>query len=499
MAGALSAFAFAPDRFWPLAFAGIAVLVWAVEWPERNRQAFANAFMFGAGLYVVGVNWIYISLHHYGGMSLAMAVAANLLANLWMALWLAAAAFVGRLAGRLTSRRFPRLLVIAVLWALLENAARAELPLGVPWLSFGQTQAPDGLLAAYLPVFGAHGTSVAIAVMAACAVGILYAFVEMRRLPASGRGAAWKNACVPAGVLLAYLAGVPAAGLVPQTKPGGDPIGVSLLQGNVPQEHKWVAANRAAIMSKYERLAGQAQGRLVVMPETALPVVWQDMDEETVQRYRANGATRDGAVIVGVFELNRELRGLHNSAVALGAFENVFHRKVHLAPFGEYIPFGSLFTWVADLLAIPHSRLAAGDREGVLDLPLGKVLVAICYEDAFPRKFVKAAAEAGFMVNMTNAAWFRDSRMLGQHLQISQARALESGREMVRSTNTGMTAHIDHKGRLLALLPPHEEGILEAQATARIGKTPYVEYGSALLAVLVAATLAIAWVFSPRK
>lgn len=478
----LAVFAFAPERLWPLAFPAVALLLHAVDRPRRSRRAFLNAFLFGCGLYTLGVGWMYVSLNRYGGMSPPLAGIATLIVCLWMAGGLGLAALVGRWASRRIADRFLRLLVLAAVWSLLETVARAALPLGFPWISLGHAQAPDGPLAGYVPLVGAQGVSVLVAMLAAALAAPFG--------PTGKEGS--RPWLAPAAVALACLAGGLAAGQMEHTAPAGGPISVSLLQGNIPQDHKWVAANREPIVAAYDELVGRAEGRLVVMPETALPVIWEDVGGELLDRWRARGARDDGAVIAGALELNDSRTGLHNSAIALGAFEDRIYRKVELAPFGEFVPFGFILAAAARLLDIPYSELVPGDGEAIMELPFGEVIVAICYEDAFPGVFAGPASRSAFLVNMTNAAWFGETRMREQHLQISQARSLETGREMVRSTNTGLTAHVGHRGEVLALLPRDAEGILEAGVTPREGATPFVRMGFLLLALGVAAVLAAA-------
>lgn len=485
-------------------FVTVAVLVDSIDRPARARTAFLSAFAFGLGLYLAGVWWIQISLERYGGLAAPLAWLAVLLVCAWLAAGLGLAGLVAHVATRRMPPGFVRLALAAVVWSVLETHVRGRFTLGFPWLTIGNTQVPDGWLAGHVPLVGAQGTSVLVALAAAALVALCR---ETARIARAAGGPAVPAGRVRAGTgaLAAPVAVVTLLVVIGQLQPWGGstaakgpPIPVSLLQGNVPQELKWVAQNRAGIVSRYLAMVDRTQGRLVVLPETALPVAWEDVPPGLATRLRSVGAARDGAVLVGVFASGPG-GGFQNSVAALGEFPDAIHPKVRLAPFGEFVPLGFLFARIARALDIPHSDLEPGKERSAVELPVGRALVAICYEDTFPGEFSGLAAGTDFLVNVTNGAWFGRSRMLGQHLQISQARALETGREMVRATNTGMTAHIGHDGRVLAALPWHEEGILEVEVVPRTGATPFVRRGLLNLAALVAAILALAWVLRPCR
>ena len=173
----------------------------------------------------------------------------------------------------------------------------------------------------------------------------------------------------------------------------------------------------------------------------------------------------------------------YNSVISLGASPTQRYDKIHLVPFGEFIPPG--FAWVLSILKIPLSDFSRGSSaQAPLALAGQKIAVDICYEDAFGEEIIRVLPEATLLVNVSNVAWFGDSLAPHQHLQISQMRALETGRAMLRATNTGMTAIIDHRGRVSAVLPAFTQGALEGSAQGRTGATPYVRWGNAPLLVL---------------
>jgi len=183
----------------------------------------------------------------------------------------------------------------------------------------------------------------------------------------------------------------------------------------------------------------------------------------------------------------RDARGrIHNAVASLGASPSQSYAKRHLVPFGEYSP--PLFGWFYALADIPMSDQTPGAADQPpLVLAGRRVAVNICYEDVFGRELLYALPEAGLMLNVSNLAWYGDSLAQPQHLQIARVRALETGRPMLRATNTGMTAVVRPDGRVEAVLPPFERGILRAEVRAHAGLTPYARWGdgAALLRDLV--------------
>ena len=183
----------------------------------------------------------------------------------------------------------------------------------------------------------------------------------------------------------------------------------------------------------------------------------------------------------------------YNAVVSLGASPPQAYRKVHLVPFGEFIP--PAFGWVLNILHIP---LADFDRGPIDQQPLAlngglRVAVNICYEDAFGNEIIRQLPRANLLVNASNVAWFGDSLAPEQHAQISRMRAMETGRYMLRATNTGVTAIIDQHGTIVAQLPHFTEAILRGTAQPFTGATPFVLIGdgpSILLCLVMIATAA---------
>jgi apolipoprotein N-acyltransferase len=348
---------------------------------------------------------------------------------------------------------------------------------GFPWLTFGASQAPASPLAGFAPVIGSYGVSLAVAAAGALAV---IAFTSRARKPV---------------VALVAFAGLFALGGLARhaqwTDPAGAPVRVALLQGNIPQQLKWREEVRTQTLLDYRRMIFDAQARVVVVPETALPAFLDQLPPDYVASLRDHARAEGKDILLGTVE--REFRGrefdYYNSLVRLTGEGVQSYRKRHLVPFGEFIPPG--FKWVLAILQIPLSDFNRGaPGQPPLAASGTSFGVAICYEDIFGAEMIDQLPAAQVLLNVSNLAWFGDSLAPEQHLQESQMRALETGRWMVRSTNTGATAAIDETGRVVERLPNFTRGTLVASVVPRKGSTPYSRTGDFPAIALAAAVLA---------
>jgi apolipoprotein N-acyltransferase len=485
-AGAACVFGFAPFYAWPVPIVGLAALFLVWRHAGSPRQAALSGFAFGLGFFLAGVSWVFVSLHRFGGMPAILAALATFLFCAYLAAFPAAAGYI---AAALTRRDSARRLVLCVAAFVATEWLRGWLFTGFPWLTFGTSQVPDGPLAGYAPYGGAYGTSLATCAAAALLVAAMLRPMT-RRLRAAAIGAL--VALFAAGLLLRQ---------VEWTEPAAPAIDVALLQGNVPQDLKWRDDVRERTLDEYRRMIEAAKARVVIVPETALPAFLDQLPREYVQGLRERARAANKEILLGTVE--RQFRGgdfdYYNSLVTLGGAPEQSYRKRHLVPFGEYIPAG--FHWVLAVLHIPLSDFARGAPVQAplvaAGVPFG---VAICYEDVFGGEVAAWLPGAQVLVNVSNDAWFGDSFAADQHLQASQMRALETGRWMVRATNTGASAAIDEHGRVVARLAAFVSGTLVVPVVPRSGMTPYAAAGDAPALLLAAAFAAAAlWRRRPHR
>ena len=488
-AGAATVFGFAPFGLSALPVVTLSLLVGLWQSAPSARAAGAIGFAFGLGLFGAGASWVYIALNTFGGMPVPLAAVATAGFCAYLALYPAAA---GWLAAKWTTRgTWPRALAAAAVWTLAEWA-RSVVFTGFPWLSLGYASLPGALpnpLAGYAPVGGVFLVTLASALVASALSLMVDAIAAAARA----------RAAILAGAIAVVVAGGTVLARIDWTSPAGAPVAVSLVQGNVTQELKFDPLFRQTTFDLYTRLVTDSRGRLVVLPESAFPVFADEVPEAVMQRVARTVSARGGDALIGMFTIEPPLAPggdlrYYNSVVSVGAAPPQLYRKRHLVPFGETIPLEPVVGWfLRKVLAIPLASQTRGDPDPpAFDAAGERVAVNICYEDAFGADIRPQARGATLLVNVTNDAWYGRSLAAEQHNQISAMRALETGRPLLRATNTGITSAIGHDGREIARLPWFTAGILEVEIAGRRGVTPYVVRGEAPAGALAIALLVVA-------
>ena len=468
--GALQTLSFIYTAAWPLQLAAVGWLAWRVSLAPPRRAA-ALGWAFGTAWLGAGTWWLFVSLHRYGGLPAGLTVAAVAGLSAFLSLYLGAA--MAAFARLRHGRSVADAMLFAALW-LLAELARGVIFTGFPWLASGYAHI-DSPLGGFAPWVGVYGIG---AIGAALAAWLAFSVAEPP--PRARRGL---RALVGAVVVLGTgaLAGWPSFSV-----PNGR-LTVTLLQGNVPQDEKFAAAHLPATLGWARDQLLAAQGDLVVAPETVIPLLPRELDPaywEPLLRHFQSGRQ---AAIVGL-PLGDDELGYTNSAAGIGAatrdLPGGFYRydKHHLVPFGEFIPLG--FRWFTRLMNIPLGDFNRGPvAQPSFAVGAQRVAPNICYEDLFGEelaaRFIDAATAPTLFANLSNIAWFGDTIAVDQHLQISRMRTLEFQLPMVRATNTGATAVIDHRGVVTAALAPHTQGVIEAVVEGRRGSTPFARWAGA--------------------
>ena len=483
--GALTVLGYAPFYFYFLPPLTLAWLFHLWLHAGSRRASSLIGFAFGLGLFGAGVSWVYVSMHDFGMLPLPLATLATLLFIAFFALYpalvgYAQAWFKGGAPSRL-------LLILPASFALIEWV-RGWLFTGFPWLTVGYSQAPSSPLAGYAPLLGVYGVSLLLALSAGLCALIYHAWRGKRRQAGF--------ALITLLVLWGAGAGLKA---IAWTQPVGSPVTVSLLQGNIEQDMKWREDRLMSTLITYRDLVLSSPSRLVILPETAVPLFYDQVPPAYLENLARHVRDKGGDLIVGLPERDIERRAYYNSVLSVGSAPSQVYRKQHLVPFGEFVPLKPIFGWFIDMMQIPLTDFARGSP---LQRPLAvagqKVAMNICYEDVFGEEIIRQLPEATLLANVSNDAWFGDSIAPRQHLQISQMRALETGRYMLRATNTGMTAIVDEKGRIAAQAPAFHEAALHGTAQGMMGSTPFVRWGNSLFLALAALAGGVALGISRR-
>ena len=502
--GALTVAGFAPFSLFPVPVLTLAVLLRLWQRAATRGAAAVIGFAYGLGLFLAGASWVYVSLHDFGAMPAPLAALATLLFCAVLAVFPALVGYFTLAMPMASGIRF--VLFVSAAWTLAEWT-RGWIFTGFPWLALGYSQVPTSPLAGYAPVLGVYGVTLMTVMTSGLLVvlwqryranderGTMNAEREARESPSTWGFIIHRSSFI---VLAIWLGGF---GLkqVEWTQPVGAPVSVSLLQGNVPQDLKWRPDRIRNTLDSYRRLAETSTSRLIILPETALPLFLDDVPHEYLSDLAAHARKNGGDILIGVPE-RRPNGEYYNSVLSFGAALTQIYHKSHLVPFGEFIPLRPVLGWIVSVLSIPLQDFSRGaEAQQPLAVAGQRVAVNICYEDAFGEEIIRQLPAATLLVNVSNVAWFGRSFAPQQHLQISQARALETGRYMLRATNTGVTAVINPRGRVEKSAPEFTRAIVTHDVPGFQGATPYVRWGNYGVLFIIAMSIGIAACVGARR
>lgn len=482
LSGAVFSFALAPYYYWWLALLSPALL-YACLRKRSARQAFGIGWAYGFGLWFVGAFWLYTSIHVYGDTGAALSVVMIAIMALAMGLFTAVQTWLYR-------RFFPETpLTFAPLWIIFEWA-KTWVFTGFPWLFAGYAFT-ERYLDSYAPLFGVFGVSFAVILLACALVEIL------------NKKAFW---IVPAAILLLGAWG--AAQLTFVQPKAEKPLSVSLIQGNIPQDLKWLTEYQIKTLMIYAELSRTEWGRdLIVWPESSIPLFQSDI-EPFLDAMKAQAEKTGTAWVTGIpywDQAESKIQGqpmYYNSIMALGDESEGLYKKQRLVPFGEYIPLSGMLSWV--LPALQNDPSVSGFSRGASDqkpllIKKHDLGSAICYEVAYPNLTRRNARQSDFLVTVSNDAWFTGTAGPWQHLQMVQMRAKENGRWFIRATNTGVTAFIDHNGHIVKQAPIDRKAVLRGELPAMQGETLYMRLSDWPVLGFSALLLLLGWFYRPRK
>ncbi len=469
LAGAMAVVAFAPlSQAWLMP---ISLWVLFQSWHSASnvRQTLLPSFVWGLGYFAANAGWIYISLHTHGNMPAIVAGAAVLVFASYLALF---PMLAGGLSWKLPCPTKWRFTLLAPTLFILTEWLRGWLFTGFPWASIGSSQI-DWLGGLY-PLIGTYGVGWLLALCVSV-------FLLDKRFAL--------------GLAFAVLSTSQLLSQINWTKPIGEPVKVSILQGDIQQSMKWNAEFYMQSLQNYLKLAQAAKGQLILMPETAIPSFLNDIPDWYLTELRETVHAKSATLLFGVATHGENPEDFYNSVINLAEPERNAYAKSHLVPFGEYIPLPWLFGGIYEMLDMPMNGLK---RAPLLQAPFeiagGKIAANVCYEDVFGDEIRINAANATLLANFTNMAWFDGSWAAEQHAEMARARALENGRYLIRATNTGKTAIINPQGKIIASLAAETTGVLEGEVRHMQGSTPYQWAGDKpVLGFLISLLALAAW------
>lgn len=485
---------FSGKAHWMVQIAALAAFFLVLDGSKTLKAAVARSWWFATCWLASIFWWLFISMHVYGGLHSVLSILAIAALASALALYYALAGAIYwkfRVRGYLGSA-----LMFAALWTLAE-LARGVFFTGFPWGAIGYTQidGPLAWLARYVGVYGIGYAAAFLSVLVAFSAISIIAFIfgrllSVARLPLSSMRVASAFMWLGAAALILHF------GHSWQSKQfaledaqlqthGNAPISLALLQGNIPQDEKFVPGEGIEMSLRWygEQFRTQ-KAELVIAPETAIPLLKKDLMPGYWEYVTESFHNGQQALLTGI-PLGSFAQGYTNSVEGVKANENYTYNKSHLVPFGEFIPKG--FHWFTEMMNIPLGDFNRGElNQPSFEWRGERFAPNICYEDLFgeelAKRFLDPQTAPTVFVNFSNIGWFGDGVATHQHLNISRMRTLELERPMVRATNTGATAVIDHRATVLAIAPYAQRMVLNAtvQGIGQHGDklTPYAQWAS---------------------
>jgi apolipoprotein N-acyltransferase len=463
LSGLIFPFAIAPFFIWPIAILSLMGLLFCLH-NSSVKEVAIRTWLFGFGKFSVGVSWIYVSIHDHGGTPAVLAI---LMVGLFAAFLATFPALFmvlfQRFYNQADNKPIISILAFAALWFIYEWF-RSGFLTGFPWLFAGDAQLYTWLNG-WAPILSVYGLSFFTALTAAA----IYYGLRNKKTGYLAFLIVW-----PIGFLLQNVS---------WTQVTND-LTVSAVQGNIAQEIKWLPEQRMPTVNAYlEETRQHWDSDLVLWPETAVTAL-KDQFQSHLDTINQEAIDNKTALITGIpFRYTQGLfRGeFHNSILAIGMGEGLYHKQ-KLVPFGEYIPLERVMRGLLPFFDLPMSSFKQGDKkQDLLKIEKNEQLFLIapfiCYEIAYPEFVANMAEDSDLLITISNDAWFGDSLGPKQHMAIAQMRALETQRYLLRSTNTGITALVNHKGEILKQLPTNQRATLTALAQTRQGSTPFMLLG----------------------
>ena len=468
--GLLIALSFPTPGFSFLAWIALIPMLVALE-GSSPHTAFRVGFTCGVTSYALILYWLNIVFTQYGHLPWSVSVPVYLMLVFWLAMFYGFSTAVGRLG---ESVGIKAAFTLPVAWVAFDFI-RSFLFSGFAWAMLGHSQYKTLPLIQIADLAGVYGITMLI---------VLANVVLYRALRAvSGAGVPYpvKSALILSVLFISTLF----YGFSRLNEPDSSqkPLRVALIQGNIPQDVKWSPEFREKTLAIYERLTREAAKGgvdLVVWPESAVPFFFQD-DAFQAERVRGLARELNAHILLGspAHELRNRRTTFLNSAFMLSPTGETTGRadKLHLVPFGEYVPLGNVLTFI-NKIVVGIGDFAPGEKAVALDAGGVKIGVQVCYEVIFPelaREYVKAGAR--ILVAITNDAWFGRSSAPYQHLSIAVFRAVETRNPMIRAANTGITAIIDQNGHIRSMTGIFVEGFRTGEVKPGSGESLYLRIG----------------------
>jgi len=459
VSGTLITLTFAPFNYWILTFTAITIFYINI-YQLSPLKAFCNGFLFGFGLFITAVSWVYVSIHVYGAAPVWLAGLITIFFCVGLSLILAIQSFIW-IKWLKGNNLLLNAITFSAIWVVVELIRRYLLG-GFPWAYVGYGQI-NSHLSAIAPIGGVYLVSF-ISVLISTSIASFVFKPKLKQILILGSLILSTNLICLA--LLKY----------DWTEAHGKLLTATLIQGNVEQKMKWDEEYFNYQLKLHKDMVLSAKpSDIIVLSENAIPLLLEH-SHNYLNKITSNLPNTTLITGIPLRRINKQNKSNYYNALYLQNTTNTgIYLKQQLVPFGEYVPMQDLLRGLINFFDLPMSDFAAGEaNQPHLTTHSNNIAAFICYEAAYPDLVTQLAKNSNLLLTVSNDTWFGSSIGPKQHLQIAQMRALENERPLLRATNNGVTAFIDHKGKIYQIAPQFVQTTLYGQIQPRIGNTPYM-------------------------
>ena len=465
--GLLFPLGFAPFDFWPLTILSLSIILYLINKVEVNK-IFLIGILYGIGMWGLGISWVYVSIHYHGNQGIISSIIITSAFILFLSLYIGLAFLLFKKL-KTNNTYIDYLLVFPVIWVSVE-IIRSYLFTGFPWLIVGTTFAGTSL-GGWIPILGSYGVSILTLIISGSLI-LIFLKKEINWFSTS--------------IIIVILVSSFVLNKISWTKEISE-IKVSIHQPNLTLEEKWSYEGFRHTMAMINTsVSNSKEGEFLFFPETAIIFDKQEL-EPWLTDIEDKAKIKNISLVTGIVArdpTNPDLIERYNRIQGFGAIKG-FYDKVHLVPFGEYIPFRYYLGKVFDILGINLINTLPGENYIPLKSDNISISASICYEIAFSELVRKTAKYSNLLVTISNDTWFGDSIGPEQHLEIAQSRAQEHQKSLIRATNSGISAIINKNGQIVKRQGFFEDKKLNDKVKIFEGITPFTLFGNYIVYVYI--------------
>ena len=459
--GLLFPLGFAPFNIWPFTILSLSLILYLIN-KTSIKGAFLVGWIYGIGLWGLGISWVYVSIHYHGNLGLVSSFIITFVFISLLSLYTGLTAYLFKKL-KTNNEYLDYLIFFPVIWVSIE-VLRSYLFTGFPWLIVGTSLAGTSI-GGWIPILGSYGVSILTLMISGSLVLMFKKELKIN----------W----YPALIIMIILVSSFTLYKINWTKEITT-IQASIYQPNLTLEEKWSSKGvRQTMALVKDSVLNADEGEFIFFPETALI-----FDKEEMQPWfsdlEGQASQRNISLISGIFAKDPENPGSierYNRIQGFGATKG-YYDKIHLVPFGEFIPLKDYIGKILDIMGINQFNILQGEAYSHLISNKLSISASICYEIAFNELVRKTAKSSNLLVTISNDTWFGASIGPEQHLEIAQSRALEHQKSLIRATNSGISAIIDRKGKIVQRQDFFEKKELKGEISIYEGKTPFSIIGN---------------------